>query len=189
MWGYGQDMTQTKLSSHTEVKRLVIGRRKASKYENIRLHVAEYQGKLYATNSYWLVPVARVMTLLGQYNLPTDKPANYVVNGTVRELPGDPPNLNHIMYPDAKDVPTIERATVNGEGSAHAYQRYLPGGFLALFRNESDALIGVDADFLEWITAGEESQPVYRQRSAGAPILITRHRDDEFLGLLMPVRI
>lgn len=184
-------------STHTEVKRLVIGGRKVGKYDQAaRLFIAEHEGELYATNSYWLAPAAKVAPLLDHFNLASDAAGSFEVNGQVRTLDQEPPNLSSIMPAHlGRELPVVERARVGDEGSAYAYQRANTGNYLALVRGDGGGLVAFNADFLHWLTydgnlrdipCGYGSRlvgdPIYRQAAIGKPMVISATREKQSGG-------
>lgn len=182
-------------STHAEVKRLVIGGRKVRAGEAARLFIAEHDGELYATNSYWLAPAAKVAPLLDHFNLASDTVGSFEVNGQVRTLDLEPPNLSSIMPARlGMDLPEVRPATIGDEGSAHAYQRNPAGGYLALMRAVDGSAVAFNADFLHWLTNDGDlrsmavgygsrlGELVYRQGGPNKPMVISATREKQSGG-------
>ncbi len=174
------------MHSAVEVKKLV----KASSREG-RLFVAEHDGELYATNSYWLVPVVKVAPLMAKYNLSTTEPGSYSVNGDVTPTDVGPPNLGPIM-PRFKDLTPLERETIEGRPAFTNNG----AGYLELWRNDG-ALVAFNPDFMDLArdTMRGFADPVVMQvkGSPGKPAsvwaTVGTSKDRTMIGLVMPVRI
>lgn len=167
--------------TQAEVKRLVIGGRKTSGYSTPKLFLAEHDGQLYATNSYWLVPVGNVAPLLAHYNLAADKPATFEVNGKVQPVELDPPNIGPLM--PANDAPEITRIQVAGR-DAYARGDTKECAWLALFDHAGET-VAFNVDFLDFIDHGGDvagisqgygsrlvGPAIYRQEKPGKPVAV-----------------
>lgn len=153
-----------------------------------RLMLAENDGHLWATNSYWLVRVdsdSPVRSLLADYNLPVE-PMVCDVDHTIRRNDADPPTLAHLI-PKKRPTTVIERHT---HESMPLYVDGIAGTKTGLWAiGETSTIIGINEAHKElaeslvkvvhWL--GDPARP-------HAP-LVGINGDDEFAGLLMPVRL
>ncbi len=169
-----------------EVKRYVKGLSRES-----RLYVAEHEGQLYATNSYWLVPVEKVAPLLTKYNLSAFEPGAFEVNGDVRPTEQAPPNLGPIM-PRFAELVELERVKVDGRP---VFSGNPAGGFLELWRN-GETLVALNADFSTFALepGGEYETAVIMQKPGGLAAVsvwatLDGSKEKVLRGLVMPVRI
>jgi len=173
----------------TDLKR-VVG--KGTKDDPARLFLTEHDGTLYATNSYWLVKAERVAPLLAHYNLPSNQPGAYNVNGSVEPRDQEPPNVGGLLK-GAESWPVLERL------HAHGRPVFWPcptGGYLAAFESspffrkgdgsDEPTPVALNSDYLAFLTTGL-ADPVFRQNGPRKAVAV--FDGDDFVGLVMPVRL
>lgn len=183
------------MHTHAEIKRLVIGDRKTSR-DTVRLFLAEHDGELYATNSYWLTPATAVRSLLEHNNLPADQPGVYDVNSKLSAQDLEPPKVGALI-PNLTDADIIHRSRLNGEGSPLFVKPWRV--LLALFDRTDDGQttqVAFDASYLAFIDNDGEvgaipcggygsrlvGEPIYRQGGPGKPMTVHAKREKKSGG-------
>jgi hypothetical protein len=136
------------------------------------LYVGEHDGKMWATNRYWVVPAERVAPLLEDANLSAAEPGAYEVNGRVRPADMQVPDFGSILHPLEEFTVTGERITIAGQ-LVYALDGY--DNPMALFRLPSGSTVGLRADELVWLSdLTVVTLPGKHKFAAGSPRLVFR---------------
>lgn len=151
-------------------------------FENDRMYVSEHDGKLWATNSYYLVTFDRIRSVWEEYNLPTEEVGTYKFTGTtIMPDPSTPPNLGFILGDVSESDPQIwfrhfgrSRLMIELDGRLHYTITDVEGWTL---RREYVDLVSGDAHDIVLRQAPGNLRPV------------SMWGDGQLLGLVMPHKV
>lgn len=134
-------------NSLPEIKKHVGG---TAKYAADLILAEGHDGAMWASNRYWLAPAERVAPLLAHYNLPTDKPGAYKVNGTVQRNEGGPvPPVKQWLNP-ARYTSPLTRVSLAGLPAMVRTDDRSP--LLAVYQAPDGAYLGMPPEDLDWLS-------------------------------------
>jgi hypothetical protein len=113
------------------------------------LALGEHDGQLWASNRYWVTPAPRVAPLLEQYNLDPAVPGAFEVNGTVRKVGDQGPDVGRLL--SMGDYP--EKAAPLKVAGHDAHVRLSDRSpWLAVYQVADGTVMGLPADDLAWLS-------------------------------------
>lgn len=150
-----------------------------------RLFLAEHEGELWATDSYWIAPLSSVPAienLLGWWNLAVEPGAYLVDNRVYANAKGSPPDIAPIIKWREKATEQIKPRTIAGY---HVLKvRATSSNADAILFGTDDAPFGIRPDYLAIVVAeapldsnltlhripGETLKPIWGKSGAVMPV-------------------
>lgn len=168
--------------------------KRAGLYDDEVMYVSEWNDRLWATNSYYLVEFERVAEVWLEFNL-EPKPGTYSFKGNGIAL-GErtPPNLEYILSEYREYDESHEMVFKKWAGHRVLAQRQ-PHDLYALHNaidtdpTNSGMWIAIDMVYTD-IVCGHWDDPVIAQLNPNKPVAFYHSGDPrELMGLVMPVRM